>query len=161
MVAVADRPVPASSDPSSSARGRRAAPRPLDAPHALWWRWLPWAAPRLRLGPEARPRTRLELALCALFRCRREWPARELVERLALAPVGSDDTLALVGRRGPAPLRALGRGAAWDAVRDWLERGMVTEVESIDTAPARGLAPAVGGTVGQAETRSWPARSPG
>jgi hypothetical protein len=141
--------------------GRGDAPR-RRAAHALWWRWLPWTAPRLRLGPQVRPQTRLELALCALFRCRREWPVRELVARLALAPAGSDDNLALVGSQEVASnVPALGRGAAWEALDEWLERGMVLEVEPARRAARRHDAPAARDSREQCGVRSWPARSPG
>src|SRR4051794_937680 len=84
--------------PPGRLRARGGAP-PLAASTAdvLWWRWLPWTAPRVRLSARVRPQTPLELALCALFRCQREWPARALVVRLAQAPLGSDDNLARLG----------------------------------------------------------------
>src|SRR4051812_5704286 len=95
--------------------GRRAPlPARASAGHALWWRWMPWTAPRLRLTGSLRPQTRLELALTALYRCERDWPVGALVERLALAPAGSDDNTTLATATHPRARQYLGRGAAWD-----------------------------------------------
>jgi hypothetical protein len=160
MLAVADRPTAASDRQGLLARAGREAPRSLSAAHVLWWRWLPVTTPRLRLGPAVRPGTRLEIALCALFRCRREWSARELVERLALAPAHSNETLALMGPLGAVPLRVLGRGPAWDAVRDWIERGLLSEVEATSPPPEADVASAIRGAAGHAGAHSWATCSP-
>jgi hypothetical protein len=153
MAAVAHRPLALPRD-GASARARRALSSRARAAHVVWWRWLPWTAPRLALGRNVRPQTRLELALCALFRCQVEWPASRLVERLAQAPLGSDDNLALVGSSGGRSLAHLGRGAAWDAVQEWLERGLVAEVRGASPAPAQGRATALPGEVRLAEPRT-------
>ncbi|HEY7061322.1 MAG TPA: hypothetical protein VII06_07585 [Chloroflexota bacterium] len=113
--------------------GRPEHPARASAGHALWWRWMPWTTPCLRLGSGLRPQTRLELALTALYRCQRDWPVADLVERLAVAPAGGDDNTTLV----TAAHRHIGRGAAWDAVRDWLERGILVEVDSRASGAAK------------------------
>lgn len=176
MVALADRPVGVSGAPTGSAperrvatgRGGAAAPAAWGrasggerAPHAYWRRWRPWAAPRVRLGACVRPQTRLELALCALFRCQREWPAGALVARLADAPRGSDDNRALDGRPCAGPLRPLGRGAAWDALSDWLARGLVVECAPARRALVPGTVAASRDVIADAGATAEPARSPG
>ncbi len=96
---------------------------------AVRWR----TTPTLRLGRAVRPQCRLELALCALYRCQREWSAEALVARLALAPPGADGA---EGRPSDAlpPRRArLGRSAARRAVERWVVRGVLLQ---------RGSAPA-------------------
>src|SRR5919199_1457925 len=133
MAAVAHRPFGLSAD--AAVANARPEGVHAQAINVLRWRWLPWTAPRLVLSPNVRPQTRLELALCALFRCQVEWSAAGLVERLAQGPVGSDDNLGLVGSTG---VRRLGRGAAWDVVREWLERGVLAEVQPAPRAPAAG-----------------------
>ena len=70
-VATDERPLFASAAPSAARR--------------LLWRWRPSTAPRLRLAAGVRPQSRLELVLCELFRCQREWTAPDLVARLACA----------------------------------------------------------------------------
>ncbi|HLH26538.1 MAG TPA: hypothetical protein VK066_28795 [Chloroflexota bacterium] len=159
MVAVGHRPAPRLSSPAPG-RWDGEAPPTAGVP-VLRWRWLPWTAPRLRLGPAVRPQTRLEIGLCALFRCRREWPARALAERLARAPAGSDDNLGPLGRDATVVARPLGRGAAWEAVGDWVERGVLVEAPAVGPAPARTRVPVAESPVAAAEPRSWPARSPG
>jgi hypothetical protein len=107
-------------------------------------------------------RSRLELALGALFRRRREWSAGELVERLALAPAGSDTSLRLVGcdvAASSAP--TLGRGVAWEAVREWLERGMIVQVAAARREPGPQSAAAARDSREQAEGHTWPARAAG
>ena len=145
----ASRPVEAA---GASARPAGAGGR---APYALRWRWLPWTAPRLTLGPNLRPQTRLELALCALFRCQTQWSAAALVERLGRAPEGSDDSLALVAGTGS---RCIGPGAAWDAVEDWLERGVLAQVLLTRRVPASSTAAAP--RASHAEPRASAARFP-
>ena len=66
---------------SGALGSRDSSPPSVSTAGVLWWRWLPWTAPRVQLGALVRPQTRLELALCALFRCRREWPAGALAAR--------------------------------------------------------------------------------
>ncbi|HZR99686.1 MAG TPA: hypothetical protein VFE37_13320 [Chloroflexota bacterium] len=115
----------------------------------------------MRLGARVRPQTRLELALCALFRCQREWPAGALVARLAEAPRGSDDNRALDGRPCAGPLRPLGRGAAWDALSDWLARGLVVECAPARRALVPGTVAASRDVIADAGATAEPARSPG
>jgi hypothetical protein len=92
----------------------------------LLWHWLPWTAPRLRLGPSIRPRTRLEISLLGLFRYQREWSAPALVARLALAPIGSDGDGTVLHSRPPGgDMPHVGRRATWRIVERWLAQELV------------------------------------
>jgi hypothetical protein len=97
---------------------RRVAPR-------LGWPRPTAPAPRLALAPAVRPQCRLEMALCALFRCQREWTVPELVARLALAPSGSDrpDGRTTAGA-GELPA-CLGQSAAARAVERCVAQGLL------------------------------------
>jgi hypothetical protein len=159
MAVVTQHPLTLPGD-SAAANAQPGAHRPR-ASYALWGRWLPWTAPRLALGPNVRPRTRLELALCALFRCQAEWPASRLIERLAQAPLDSDDNLELVGSTDARRRMSLGRGAAWDVLRDWLEQGMVTQVPPACSASARSTAVLQSRAATAGDSRPWPAHYPG
>src|SRR5438034_813556 len=96
MATAIRRPLVLDGEQADESSRRAEPPAHASAGHALWWRWMPWTAPRLRLSGTLRPQTRLELALCALYRCQRDCPVGALVDRLALAPAGSDDNTALI-----------------------------------------------------------------
>jgi len=142
MATAIRRSLAAVREQGEEARRRAELPVRASAGHALWWRWMPWTAPRLRLAHGLCPRTRLDLALTALYRCQHDWPVGALVERLALAPAGSDDNMALVTATHSRAAQKLGRGAAWDAVRDWLERGVLVEVDARAGGPIEAKVPA-------------------
>ena len=89
------------------------------------WCWLPWTAPRVRLGAAIVPDTRLEVALCELLRCRREWRVTELAQRLALAPVGSDGAAYSHVTPGSGRVPRVGATSAWRVVERWLARGLL------------------------------------
>ena len=92
-----------------------------------WLGWLRSTAPvaRLALAPAVRPQCRLETALCALFRCQREWTVPELVVRLALAPIGADrpDARTPAAVEGPPP--CLGQSAAARAIERCVAQGLL------------------------------------
>src|SRR3954468_19095970 len=95
----------------------------------------PAAVRLLRLAPRVRPQSRLELALCAAFRCQPVWWATALVDRLAFAPADSASGLATQNGSLPSADALLGRDAARRALEIWLARGLLAEATPTDPAP--------------------------
>jgi hypothetical protein len=118
--------------PSAAARpradgGYRAAPsRALPLAR---WRFFPWTAPRVCLGAAIVPDTRLEVALCELLRCRREWRLTELALRLSLAPLGSDGAAYAHVTPGSGSVPRVGAANAWRTVERWLACGVLVPTE--------------------------------
>src|SRR5262249_50702588 len=89
------------------------------------WRWSPWPAPGVCRGAAIVPATRLEVALCELLRCRRQWRLTELAHRLAQAPLGSDRAANGHVPPGSGSVPRVGAAIAWQAVERWLARGVL------------------------------------
>lgn len=118
-------PVTQSSSAAAAAQIAVAAPfraRPAPARAWAWWRPLDRGSMSVCLAPVI-PGTRLEIALCALFRCQCEWPLDALVARLALAPADSADGSVPYVPPGQQPAPRLGTTAARRAVHGWLRQG--------------------------------------
>src|SRR6266511_1763186 len=114
--------------PSTAARARADGAYSAAPSRALplaRWRWLPWTAPRVCLGAALVPDTRLEVALCELLRCRRQWPLTALAQRLALAPLGSDGAAYAHVTTGSASVSRVREATAWRAIERWLARGLL------------------------------------
>jgi hypothetical protein len=88
------------------------------------WNCLKRQALQVRLPPGLRPQSRLELALCEAFRCQPSWSTEALVERLSLAPGGSELVSTALENYAAPPL---GRTAAWAILRRWLDEGRLLD----------------------------------
>jgi hypothetical protein len=95
----------------------------------LLQRWLRWCIlsrqPRLRLGAPVRPQSPLELMLCELFRCQREWSEKALVAQLARARAGSERQGGTFPPVPDALDQPLGRAAARQVLEQWVAQGVL------------------------------------
>jgi hypothetical protein len=94
-----------------------------------WPRWcIPSREPRLRIGAPVRPQSPLELMLCELFRCQREWSEKALVAQVARARAGSERQGGTFPPIPDAPDQLLGRAAARQVLEQWVAQGVLIPV---------------------------------
>jgi hypothetical protein len=116
---------PCTMEPRTSA----VAARPLRRLLQRWPLWcIPPREPRLRLGAAVRPQSPLELRLCELFRCQREWSEKALLAQVARARAAPERQGGTFLPVPDAPDQRLGRAAARQVLAQWVAQGVLVPV---------------------------------
>ena len=97
-------------------------------PRGRLLRWISPTEARLRLSARVRPQSPLELMLCDLFRCQREWSAKALVAQLAQARAGSERQGSTSLPVADAPDKPLAPAAARQVLERWIAQGVLVPV---------------------------------